>query len=125
MSWIKNTKQAWKLIIFYFFIYLTFFDLIALIFIIPNENEVAQLIAFILIVTFPIFAFSWLCVSIKCPECGCMPVWNILKTVSNKQILQKLTNIKDCPDCEKNKVPGPWYGIPCQSFDIDCLIELF
>lgn len=101
-SWIVNTRQTWKLGVFYSLILAALLLIVAFILAVNGYMILGFASRFEIAVTFILVGASslfWLCLSIRCPRCGKRPVWGMLRTVDVNAWLVKLHIMERCPTC--------------------------
>lgn len=102
-SWIVNTGQLWKLGFFYSMILVTLLLIVAFILAVNGYMISAFAGKFEIAITFILVGASsllWLCLSIRCPQCGTRPVWGIFKTIDVNAWLVKLYSMERCTKCD-------------------------
>ena len=101
-SWIDGTGQLWKLGLFYSMLLTTLVLIVVFILAVNGYVASGRTVRIELAVTFALLGVSsllWLCLSIRCPQCGNKPVWRMLKTVDFNTWLIKLHTMERCPEC--------------------------
>lgn len=102
--WIVRTGQLWKLGLFYLMILTTVLLIVAFILAV-NGTMISDFVGrFELAISFillGIASLGWLCLSIRCPQCGNRPVWQMLRTVDANTWLVKLHTLERCSECKQ------------------------
>lgn len=100
-AWLRRTRQQWKLAVFYALMIAGAVFFLAFLLAVNGRDpfelgEIRLSFAFIGLV---FSGLVWLCLSIRCPHCGCRPVWPILKSAGAGEWIHRIESTSRCPDC--------------------------
>lgn len=101
-SWIRATGQSWKLAVFYALVVVALVALLGLVRAVNDPAEGGSLgrigLAF-LGIGVGASALLWLCVAVRCPQCGGRPVGRMIRTLNVNCWLLSLHATDQCPSC--------------------------
>ncbi len=102
-TWIGQTRQRWKLYVFWLLFGIGALLLIAFIWSVNNETSPDPVLA-AGFVTFIGVSFVWLFSSIRCPKCGGRPAWWIVRHASANDWFVAIAGMRACPICNDQAV---------------------
>jgi hypothetical protein len=101
-SWIVETRQAWKLVVFYALILVSLISTAAFVAAL-NDRPILPWLGFgagvVCSVVAAFSALAWICVALRCAVCGCRPAWWAIRNEEASIWLVWLHSLDSCPCC--------------------------
>ncbi|MCM3906298.1 MAG: hypothetical protein ND866_31815, partial [Pyrinomonadaceae bacterium] len=103
-SWLAQTKQSWKVWIFFLLMMLVLSLFVLFVWRVNNRHatsslipdEIALSLSFVML---GILSLGWFWLSVKCPKCRKSVAGHIMKTAPASTWLTTLIALKECPAC--------------------------
>ena len=92
-SWLRQTRQTWKI---YVFLTLCALQIVLVAFTITHTDDARSYLSTILCAT---IALGWIACSLSCAACSGRPGWSVIKTRDVASWLPRLLFLNRCPLC--------------------------